>query len=63
MIMCACFSFIQNAATKFSTREFIRERALVEDALNKGIRDKLSGPCCELGCEDNTHCTYHTIYY
>lgn len=45
------FNFLQGAATNFQTREYIRERKKVEDALFKAVKERLGGVCCEPGCE------------
>lgn len=44
----------QGAATAFTTREYIRDRGNVEQALFKAVRERLGGKCCEKDCETAT---------
>merc|ERR1711976_1080934 len=41
---------LKRASTEFSTREFIRERARVEEYLFKEVKEGLGGRCCEEYC-------------
>ena len=44
---------LQGAATSFTTREYIRDREKVEQALFAAVRDRLGGKCCEKYCGKN----------
>lgn len=41
---------LKNKAVYYSTREYIRERVRVENALEEAVRERLSGKCCEKDC-------------
>ncbi|KAK2161957.1 hypothetical protein LSH36_107g08048 [Paralvinella palmiformis] len=43
---------LKNRATTYTTREFIRNRTRIENDLFLGLRDMLSGPCCEKDCAE-----------
>ena len=50
MLHVILLSFEQGAATQFQTREYIRDRNKIEEALFKAVKERLGGVCCELGC-------------